>query len=151
MHEIMKGQRAYILAESAYEKLYKNLSISDSTKKKKLYDQYLKLLRTAAYCGYTDALYDMGQQYEDISHLGIPNPMYNPKKCVYWYTKACQKGDAEACNNLASFYEKGEGCIKDLNYALELYKQSSDLGSPNGKKNYKLMLHDLSKGGRYNK
>jgi TPR repeat protein len=38
---------------------------------------------------------------------------------------------------------------ENLNLALKFYKKSAELGSILGKKNYKLMLRDLSNGGRY--
>lgn len=144
----MKGQKAYFLAQAINEKLYQGYS---KLEKKELYEKYFRLIRKSAYSGYVDGLYDFAQQYENMSFLGVENPLYNPKKCVFWYTKACDKGHAEACNNLATFYEKGEGCKQNLSFALALYKRSADLGSPNGKKNYKIMVRDLAKGGKYNK
>jgi TPR repeat protein len=146
----MKGQKTYALATSINRKLIEGSTKLTKDEKRSFYDQYLKLIKMAAYKGHVEALFDLGQQYEDVGYLGMPNPMYNAKKCVYWYNKACLEGHAEACNNLATFYEKGEGCEKDLNLALTLYKRSSDLGSPNGKSNYKIMTRDLSVGGRYN-
>ena len=44
---------------------------------------------------------------------------------------------------LATFYESGEGCEKDLEKALALYKKSADLGDSIGKKNYKIMKGQL--------
>ena len=81
--------------------------------------------------------------------MGIPNPMYNPSKSVYWYKKACSQNQPEACNNLGNLYEKGEGCEQNLEEALLLYKKSSDLGYDLGKKNYKLMLKQMAFGGIY--
>jgi len=147
----MTGQKAFALAKMIHEKMYQTSSGLTYDEKMELYDQYFKLIRKAAYKGHTEALFDMGQQFEDIGFPGMPNPMYNAKKCVYWYTKASEKEHAEACNNLATFHEKGEGCKKNLDLALSLYKRSADLGSPSGKKNYKIMIRNLAKGGRYNK
>jgi TPR repeat protein len=147
----MKGQKIYALAMLVNETLIGMSSSVSKEERRKQYDQYLKLITMAAYKGHVDALFDMGQQYEDIGFLGMPNPMYNAKKCVFWYTKAVEKGHAEACNNLASFYEKGDGCERNLSLALELYKRSGDLGSPNGRKNHKIMTRDFLPGGRYNK
>lgn len=84
-----------------------------------------------------------------MSYLGLENPKYNPKKCIYWYSKACYNKHAEACNNFAALYETGQGCDLDLIKALQLYKIAADFGSENGKKNYKIMQKDLSKGGKY--
>ena len=144
----MKGQKAYFLAQAINEKLYQGYS---ELEKKELYEKYFQLIRKSAYSGHVEGLYDFAQQYENMSFLGIENPLYNPGKCVFWYTKACDRGHAEACNNLATFYEMGKGCKLNLNFALDLYKRSADLGSPNGKKNYKIMIRDLAKGGKYNK
>jgi TPR repeat protein len=149
MITIMKGQKAYNLVRIIHERMYsKSYGVSEQHI---LYTQYFELIKKAAYQGHVEALYDMGQQYEDIGYLGIPNPMYNAKKCVYWYTKACEEGHAEACNNLASYYEKGEGCEQNFNIALNLYKRAAELGSPNGKKNHKIMIKDMAKGGKYDK
>src|SRR4051812_40036469 len=104
----MKGKKAYALAIVIHNEMYKFPNRLNDTEKKKLYAQYFSLIKKSAYLGYPEALFDIGQQYEDFGYLGMPNPMYNPKKCVFWYTKACDKNHAEACNNLANFYEKGE-------------------------------------------
>ena len=145
----MRGQKAYSLAMVIHKEMYAKSHNVDE--QKKLHAQYFELIKRAAYQGHIESIYDMGNVYEDIGYLGIPNPLYNPEKCVYWYTKACQKGHAEACNNLAALYESGKGCEQNWGKALDLYERSAKLGSPNGKKNYKIMLRDMSKGGKYNK
>jgi TPR repeat protein len=147
----MKGQGAYSLAQEINEKLNEYPSVLSEGEKNEFYEKYFALIKKSAYLGYPEGQYDFAQQFENMSFLGIKNPKYDPKKCVFWYSKACKNDHAEACNNLANFYEKGEGCEKNLNFALELYKRSADLGSPNGKKNYKMMVRDLSKGGKYNR
>ncbi|WP_462265467.1 tetratricopeptide repeat protein [Mucilaginibacter sp.] len=139
---------AYQKARLIHQKLY--FEELDDLKKNILYTEYFLQIRKAAYANHLEALFDMGQQYEDMGYLGRPNPNYNPKKCIYWYTKACNNGHAEACNNLATFYENGEGCEKDLSFALQLYQKAADRGSASGKKNYKVMKHDLAIGGKYN-
>jgi len=145
----MKGQIAYIKAQEIHRMMYDNPALSNENQQKELYSKYFTYIKRSAYLGYREALYGLGQQYEDTSYLGRPNPMYNPFKCVYWYTKACEKGHAEACNNIATFYEKGEGCKKDLQFALELYKRAANGGSSSGKKNYKTMFKDMAIGGKY--
>jgi len=147
----MTGQKTYLLAKAINERLYSQYSSLTETDKEKLYKKYFQFLKKSAYLGHIEALYDYAQQFENMGFLGFNNPMYNSKKCIFWYSKACNNGHAEACNNLAAFYEKGEGCKQDLNAALELYKKSAFLGSPNGKKNYKIIIRDLAKGGKYNK
>lgn len=143
----MKGQKAYQLATTVFKEMQSRSH--DEEEQNLLYFRYLGLIKKAAYKGHTEAIYDLGQQYEDVGYLGIPNPMYNARKCVYWYKKACEGNHPEACNNLATFYESGNGCDKDLNKALALYKRSADLGYSIGKKNYKIMTKDMSKGGKY--
>ncbi|TDQ06547.1 tetratricopeptide repeat protein [Pedobacter metabolipauper] len=147
----MKGKKAYFFATLLHEKLHKYPNDLDEDERISVYYEYFKLIKESAYLGYTDAFFDLGQQYESMGFLGINNPKYNPKKCIYWYSKACNNGHAEACNNLASFYEEGIGCELDLNKALELYKRSAELGSVNGKKNYRIMIKDISKGDIYEK
>lgn len=147
----MKGKKTYAMAMAIHEKMYKHPSTLTPLEKKELYNEYFLLIKRSAYSGNVEAQYDLAQQYENISFLGMPNPKYNPKKCIFWYSRACNSGHAEACNNLAALYEMGEGCEKNLEMALSLYEKSASLGSQNGKKNYKIMLKDLSKGGKYNK
>ena len=147
----MKGQNAYKLAQLVHKKMYDVEPKLPLEEKRRLYAKYFELIKKAAYQGHVEALYEMGSQFEDIGYLGIPNPNYDPKKCVYWYAKACQKEHVEACNNLATFFESGVGCEKSIETSLALYKQSGALGSPNGKKNYKILLRDMAKGGIYYK
>ncbi|MEO6850774.1 MAG: tetratricopeptide repeat protein [Mucilaginibacter sp.] len=147
----MKGQKTYLQAKAINEKLYNQYGHFSEIEKAELYRMYFNLLKKSAHLGHIESQYDYAQQFENISFLGVENPIYNPKKSIFWYTKACNSGHAEACNNLAHLYEKGEGCEKDLNISLKLYKQSAVLGSPNGEKNYKIMIQDLDKGGKYNK
>jgi TPR repeat protein len=145
----MKGEKIYNLAKAVHEEMYAKSHQADE--KMILFTRYFELIRKAAYKGHIESLYTMGNLYEDIGYLGIPNPLHNPKKALYWYTKACEKGHSEACNNLANLYELGAGCHRNLDVALDFYKQAASGGSPNGKKNYRLMLKDMSKGGKYNK
>lgn len=147
----MKGNKAYSNAIVLHNRLYQQSSNLTKASINKLYNQYLEMIRKAAYKGHIEAQYDLAQQYENMSFLGIPNPMHNPAKCIYWYSKACLNNHSAACNNLAALYELGEGRQKDLNKALQLYKKSADLGYSIGKQNYKKMLRDLAKGGMYNK
>jgi len=143
----MKGNKSFLSAVSISQKIYKypnDLSYSD---RKKLYLQYFELIKQSAYLGHLDAMYELGQQYENTSYLNSNNP----KKCFYWYSKACAGGHPEACNNLAFLYETGGGCEINFDMALSLYEKASKLGSISGKRNYKIMLKDMSKGGKYNK
>ncbi|MCS3799360.1 tetratricopeptide repeat protein [Niastella sp. OAS944] len=135
----MKGDRVYLKARAVHEKMYISPGQIKEEDGRNIYNEYFKLLKRAAYLGHADAQYDLGQQYETMNYLSLENPNYNPAKCIYWYTKASAQDHAAACNNLASFYESGEGCEKDVEKALALYKKSADLGDPLGEKNYKIM------------
>lgn len=118
---------------------------------KDLYDQYFSLIKRAAYLGHKDAMYEYAQQFEDISYLGMNNPLFSPKRRNFWYLKAAESGHSEACNNLAHSCEIGSGLERDYVKALDFYRRSAELGSYLGRKNYKIMKRDMAKGGRYNK
>lgn len=139
----MRGDRIYLKAMAVHKKMYEVSGQIKEGKRKVIYNEYLNLLRRAAYLGHPEAQYDLGQQYETMNYLSIENPKYNPAKCIFWYTKASAQNHAAACNNLATFYESGEGCEKDLEKALALYKRSADLGYSPGKKNYKIMKRQM--------
>lgn len=140
----MRGKQKYIQAQDILNKLYKkDYMVNDKIlSKDTLYKIYLSFLRKSAYLGFPEAQYDLGQTYEDYNFWG-ENPNYSFKKCIYWYKKACKQGVPAAYNNLAGFYENGDGVIKDIQKALELYKKAYELGDINGKKNYKLLLKQL--------
>ncbi len=142
----MKGSKLYIKSQLYLDKLYSEHKILDLETKQKLYKEYLKIIRKLAYGGHLEAQYDLAQHYDDIGFWGVPNPYYNIYKKFHWYSKAAENSHAAACNSLANMYERGEGCTKDINKALELYKKSSDLGDVLGKKNYKLLLKQINQG-----
>ena len=137
----MKGKLEMDKAKKINDRLYsKSL---ETREKVLLYKEYISLLRKAAYKGNSEAQFELGQQYEDINYWG-ENQNHNPRKCLYWYTKACEKNHAEACNSLAHLYEVGEGINKNVNKALRYYKKSADLGSEIGRDNYKLLLQEIN-------
>ncbi|MEO8712529.1 MAG: tetratricopeptide repeat protein [Parafilimonas sp.] len=139
----MKGEKNYSKAKALHEKMYAYPNDMSEHNRVSLYKQYMYFLKRSAYLGNVEAQYDLGQQYETMNYLSIQSSMYNPKKCVYWYTKACLQNHAAACNNLASFYESGEGCKKNLQKAMLLYKKSGELGYTLGKKNYLIMRKQI--------
>lgn len=141
----MKGRKYYLTAKDLHKKLYSLPIHAKETKRVKIYYRYFDFLRKAAYLGNTEAQYDLGQQYETMNSLNIRNLNYKPRKCIYWYRKACTQNHAEACNNLASFFETGEGCKMDLEKALSLYKKSAELGYSVGLKNYRIMKNQIAK------
>uniref|UniRef100_A0A0W0G873 HCP-like protein n=1 Tax=Moniliophthora roreri TaxID=221103 RepID=A0A0W0G873_MONRR len=71
---------------------------------------YAKQLFTqAAHLGYTQSQYKLGQCYE-YGTLGCP---VDPRRSIAWYTKAAEKGDAEAELALSGWYLTGsEGVLK---------------------------------------
>ena len=63
----------------------------------------------AAYLGYTQAQHKLGQCYE-FGSLGCP---VDPRRSIAWYTKAAEKGNAEAELALSGWYLTGnEGVLK---------------------------------------
>ncbi|KAF8634157.1 hypothetical protein AX17_004275 [Amanita inopinata Kibby_2008] len=71
---------------------------------------YAKSLFThAAQLGYTASQYKLGQCYE----YGILTCHVDPRRSIAWYTKAAEKGDAEAELALSGWYLTGsEGVLK---------------------------------------
>jgi TPR repeat protein len=71
---------------------------------------YAKALYTqGAQLGYTPSQYKLGQCYE-YGSLGCP---IDPKRSIAWYTKAAERGDAEAELALSGWYLTGsEGVLK---------------------------------------
>lgn len=67
------------------------------------------LLTQAAQLGYTSSQYKLGQCYE----YGTLTCPVDPKRSIAWYTKAAEKGDAEAELALSGWYLTGsEGILK---------------------------------------
>lgn len=116
----------------------------EPAEKRKLYNHYIDLLAQAADKGSNEAQFQLGQHFEDINYWGV-NPDFNPEKCVYWYTKACDNNHAEACNSLAHCYELGSGVEKSLSTALSLYEKSAILGSQLGQDNHQLLKKELNR------
>jgi len=137
----MKGEKTYLKSASLIHTIYETLNES---KKRKLYTEYIFHLRKAAYAGHGRAQWELGQEHEDINCFG-PNPNYDPKRCLYWYTKACNNNIAEACNNLASLYGTGTACKVNNRKALSLYKKAADLGDDLAKNNYRQLKKELSR------
>ncbi|KAJ7582467.1 hypothetical protein C8J56DRAFT_831117 [Mycena floridula] len=67
------------------------------------------LLTQAGHLGYTQSQYKLGQCYE-YGTLSCP---VDPRRSIAWYTKAAEKGDAEAELALSGWYLTGsEGVLK---------------------------------------
>jgi len=75
------------------------------------YDPILakNLFTQAAHLGYTQSQYKLGQCYE----YGVLACPVDPRRSIAWYTKAAEKGDAEAELALSGWYLTGsEGVLK---------------------------------------
>ncbi|KAI0055474.1 HCP-like protein [Artomyces pyxidatus] len=71
--------------------------------------QAKELYSRAAYLGYTQSQYKLGQCYE-YGALGCP---VDPRRSIAWYTKAAEKGNSEAELALSGWYLTGsEGVLK---------------------------------------
>ena len=138
----MRGDKLYEQARILHQKLYSR-QYRRGKEEEKAYKLYFLALRNSAYLRHPEAQYEFGQQFEDIGFMGMNNPNYNPKKAVYWYTKASLQNHAAACNNLAHHYELGIGCQKNLNKAFALYKKSAELGYQLGKNNLRIMKRQM--------
>lgn len=146
----MKGGKVYKEAIAAYRDMYLKDKSLKGEKRLSTYKKVLALIRKAAYAGHPEAQFELGQQYDETSFLGVVNPMHNKEKMLYWYSKACDNNNAEACNCLAFMYEVGDGCKKDLSKAFTLYTKSARLGSGIGAENLKTFKRQMSRKGKSN-
>lgn len=71
-------------------------SFLSSSEKHELYQKGFDLVQKSAYAGNPEAKYEYAHQFDSISFLGMKNPLYDLKKCIYWYTKSAERGYAEA-------------------------------------------------------
>jgi TPR repeat protein len=141
----MSGEKIFQKAKVIIDRIYAEPELQGNDRKI-AYEKYLKLIRKASYLGHSEAQWELGLYYDDMNCLYENNPNYNPKKCVYWFSKACDKNISDACNSLANLYEKGEGCEQSIKKSLELYKKAADLGNDLGKDNHKLLLKQIKQG-----
>lgn len=135
----MKGEKDYNKAIGILNNLHKSYRKFSRTKVLSEHSRYIALVRKAAYKGNVEAQFELGLNYEDQNYF-LPNPMYNKARRFYWYQKASSSDHAEACNNLASLYERGDGVKKNIKMALFYYKKSYKLGCNYAKRNYNLLL-----------
>lgn len=78
---------------------------------------------------------NLGYMYATGKH----NAPKNPFNAVKYLNIACEGGILSSCNNLAIFYENGDGVRQNLNKALELYGLACDKGLNKACKNYKIL------------
>ena len=83
-------------------------------------------LRRAADAGYAGAMINLGSCYE----FGKGGVGVDAAEAVHWYTRATEARNppAEAFNNLASCYYRGEGVRKNLSEAARLYRIAAEMG-----------------------
>lgn len=142
----MKGDRNLKKALEIKRMISKYPSLLSSSEKDELYWKGFDLIKKSAYTGNPKAMYEYAQQFDSISFLGMENPLFSPKKCIYWYTKSAKLLYAEAYNNLADFYERGVGVKQDLRKSYELYKRGAELGSKLAKLNLKIFDKQIKRG-----
>ena len=140
----MRGKKSYFEAIKILNKLQKNYKNLERSKVLIQHAKYITLVRKAAYKGNIEAQFELGLNYEDQNYF-VPNPMYNNKKRFYWYLKAAKANHPEACNNLASLYENGDGTKKDIKKALLFYKKATELNCSYARNNYKILLSQFEK------
>lgn len=58
----------------------------------------------------------------------------DPEKCVYWFRKAAEAGDATAMFNLGLHYAKGHGVKRDFGQAVEWMQKAADAGDDDAPK-----------------
>lgn len=134
----MKGDKHYqqgMLLLNSLHKKYKKMREEEISAQ---HSRYISLIRKAAYLGHVEAQYELALNYEDQNYFLI-NPIFNISKRAYWYNKACSASHPDACNNLASLYERGEGVKKNLKKAALLYRKAYKLGCAHAKENYRLL------------
>ena len=146
----MKGEKSLAKANVLLKEIIEKRNRLSKEKQLKLYHEFKRLIRIAAYGGNASAQFELGNLYESTSYLHVNNPDFNPRKAMYWYERACGGGHAEACNSLAFHVESLASTRQDYLHALKLYKQSAKLGSKNGEKNLRILKRDISAGGKYN-
>ncbi|EDM45729.1 hypothetical protein SCB49_07967 [unidentified eubacterium SCB49] len=67
------------------------------------------------------------------------------KKAFATYKKASEKGHIESKTRLADFYSEGEYCQKNIEYAIQLYKDAIENKSPIAAHNLATIYRDLEK------
>lgn len=133
----------YIDTRNILLELYNSSNNYTHIEKNIIYKTYLTKLRKLAYKNLAIAQYDLAQHYDSMGFFGDPNPFYDEKKMFYWYNKSVNNGYIFAFNNLADLYERGVGCSKNLNKALELYEAGMKRGDVLAKNNFKILKKEL--------
>jgi TPR repeat protein len=90
--------------------------------KEQAYVQELKQLFTICSSGNAEGCFDLAYIYSNLPGRS------NTASTLFFYTKACQYGDALACYLLASSYQNGHyGAVISRSKALHFYKRGCQL------------------------
>ena len=82
--------------------------------------KYRELIIKSAEMGYAKAQAEVAGEY----FFGSSNIPKDKAKAVYWWTKAAEQGDAEACWHLGGLYSSGKSITQDLERAEELLNKA---------------------------
>lgn len=94
-------------------------------------DGVAKKIESRAFEGVPEAQHDMGAIYV----AGRGNVRRNLKRAVFWFTEAANNGVANAKYNLGVLYHQGLGVSADMDKAMQLYKQASEMDHPEAQYN----------------
>lgn len=71
------------------------------------------------------------KDYGDVAHQLSQKCVGDPRKRIFWLKRAADHGHLVAQNNLATFYENGDGGVdRDIKAAVELYRSAATKGEP---------------------
>ncbi len=97
-----------------------------------LLQEYLSLIRKAAYKGNSEAQFQLGTLYQDEQFMNQVKSGLNAytckKKSFYWFEKSCKQEHPYACHNLGGFYGIGDIVEKSIDRELDLYLKAFQLG-----------------------
>ena len=79
-------------------------------------------IKEVAETGNVKAQFVLGTAY----YLGLNGAEQDYEKAVYWFTKAAEKGNSSAQNNLAKCYYFGEGVEKSKSKAIYWLRKACD-------------------------
>ena len=122
--------------QAMYDKFYNDEELW-GREKIDFYKVFLKELERSAQEGDPNSQFVMGQHYEDENHLGL-NFYYDDKRCFFWYERAADNDQPDACNSLAVMYEGGIGTEVNLELAHFYYMKGSELGNDLARENLKV-------------
>lgn len=121
----MRGIKSITKAKEIINTIY--CSSNEIKHKKRLYDKYLALIRISAYQGNAEAQFELGQFYEMPTLIQTKNKYFNVNRSKYWYNKACENNNGDACLALANYYATGED--ESVSKELDLLLKSFALGN----------------------